>query len=99
MGPDSGLPGQRITLRVAAQRSENVRVAGVVVTESLPWLEIRTDPQRLSGIVGGRENSEISFDVDVGLRTLPGVYYLSLCSVVDLGLSVTSRPLQIEREF
>lgn len=97
-GPDSVHPGRRITMHVSAQQSESQVIAGALVTESLPWLHIRSDPEVLTGMIGGAESSEMSFDVDIDPLTLPGVYYIMLCSVADLGLSVTSKPLRVERQ-
>lgn len=97
-GPDSALAGQRITMRVSGENVGGSYIAAVVVVESLPWLDIRTDPELLRGIVGSAEGMEIAFDIDVGPGTLPGTYYINLCSLADLGLTVTSRPLQVERQ-
>ena len=84
-------------MRVSGEEVGGSQIAAVLVAESLPWFDIRTDPELLRGIVGSAEGMEIAFDIDVGPGTLPGTYYINLCSLADLGLTVSSRPLQVER--
>ena len=62
----------------------------------MPWLDLKISPEIIRKTLDPTSGQSVRFSMDIHPRTRPGVYYMMLCAIGDLGISVTSKPFRIE---